>query len=374
VTTLIPASPAGSSGSERGAAPFGRPHGGRWIRGALVIAVAAFAAMFAFVNATKLWHILTNADPWWIAGAVLFGFGAYGAMSLSYQGIAKAAGVTMPFVEMLRITLVANTVNYLVATGGLSGFATRMYFFNRRGISAGTAVLISFVQTFLTTVTLLFFLLGGFLYLFQTHRLAGPTLVVISVLLAFLIAGAVLTALLLFHPRLRRRTLVWLANTTYWIMSRIVPQRTPPQAHISRYQSKLNRGIEFLLSRKRQMIAPVAYIFLDWVFTLLILHAAFLAVHQHVRLSIVVVGFAVGIACSFISLVPGGLGVMEGSMAAIYAGFGVSFEGAVVAVLVFRLVYYILPILVSLFFFRATFRQGRLASEALREHDVPPPG
>jgi glycosyltransferase 2 family protein len=371
VTTIIPASPAGGSSPQSGPGLLRRPHRARWIAGAFVIAVAAFAAMFAFVNGAKLRQTLTNADPWWIAGAVVFGVGAYGAMSLSYQGIAKAAGVTMPFMEMLRITLVANTVNYLVATGGLSGFATRMYFFNRRGISPGTAVLISFVQTLLTTITLLFFLLGGFLYLFQSHRLAGPALVITSVLLVFLIAGAVLTALLLFHPRLRRGTLVWLADSTYWLMSRIVPQRTPPHAQISRYQRKLNRGIEFLLSRKRQMIAPVAYILLDWVFTLLILHAAFLAVHQHVRLSVVVVGFAVGITFSLISLIPAGLGVMEGSMAAIYAGFGVSFEGAVVAALVFRLVYYILPILVSLFFFRTTLKQGRLATDELRERDLP---
>jgi hypothetical protein len=374
VTKLLPLSPAGSSRSEDGGGPVERPRSARWIRGAFVVALAAFAAMFAFVNAAELWRTLTNADPWWIAAAVLCGVAAYGAMSLSYHGIATAAGVTMPFVEMLKITLVANTVNYLVSTGGLSGFATRMYFFTRRGISAGTAVLISFVQTFLTTITLLFFLLGGFLYLFQTHRLAGPASVVTTVLLAFLIAGAVLTALLLFHPQLRRRTLSWLAKTTHWIMSRLLPQRTPPRAHIWRYQRKLNRGIEFLLSRKRQMIGPICYIFLDWVFTLLILHAAFLAVHQHVRLSVVVVGFAVGIAFSFISLIPAGLGVMEGSMAAIFAGFGVPFERAVVAALVFRFVYYVLPILISLFFFRATFRQGRLASEELREQDLPPPG
>ena len=35
---------------------------------------------------------------------------------------------------MLRITFVSNTVNYIVSTGGLSGFAVRMYFFRQSGI------------------------------------------------------------------------------------------------------------------------------------------------------------------------------------------------------------------------------------------------
>ena len=42
---------------------------------------------------------------------------------------------------------------------------------------------------------------------------------------------------------------------------------------------------------------------------------------------------------SFASLIPGGLGVMEGSMAAVFASMGVPFETAVVAVLLFRIVY-----------------------------------
>ena len=51
-------------------------------------------------------------------------------------------------------------MNYLVATGGLSGFAVRMYFFTRLGISSQTAVIISLAQTFLTNCMLLIFLLS----------------------------------------------------------------------------------------------------------------------------------------------------------------------------------------------------------------------
>ena len=48
------------------------------------------------------------------------------------------------------------------------------------------------------------------------------------------------------------------------------------RVRVWRYQRNLDHGIEFLLSRKRSMVAPTILIFLDWLFTLAILYCAFL--------------------------------------------------------------------------------------------------
>jgi uncharacterized protein (TIRG00374 family) len=120
----------------------------------------------------------------------------------------------------------------------------------------------------------------------------------------------------------------------------------------------LNRGIEFLLERKRQMLAPLLYIIADWILTILILHTAFLTLRHPVHFGYVVVGFAVGIVLTFVTVIPGGLGVMEGSTAAMFASFGVPFETAVLAVLLFRVVYSLLPLLISLFFLHGMLLAG----------------
>lgn len=356
------------------AIPSGSPRGGRrfhWVRLAFLLGVLAFAAMFAFADLGEIWRVLSRADPLLLLLSMACACLSYVAMSRSYQGIATAAGVHVPFWEMFKITLVANTVNYLVATGGLSGFALRMYFFNLRAITTGTAVIISLTQTFLTNLTLLGFVLVGFLYLFSTHTLTGYALMITSVLLVLFLWAAVIAFLLLFHARWRRRTLFYLSQTAHWVLHRLIPHRTPPRTHIWRFQFNLNRGIQFLLARKQQMMGPFLYIVADWLFSILTLYAAFLAVHYPIRISFVVVGFAVGIIFSFVSLIPGGLGIMEGSMATIFAGFGVPFETAVVAVLIFRLAYYLLPLLISLFFHRM-FVQGRQVSAELRAGELTP--
>ena len=72
---------------------------------------------------------------------------------------------------------------------------------------------------------------------------------------------------------------------------------------------------------------------------------------------VVVTGFAVGVAAGVMSMVPGGLGVQEGSMAGAYHLLGVPLEQGVLVSFLFRLVYYMVPFGVSLLFYRNVLRE-----------------
>ncbi len=325
---------------------------------ALILGITALVLLFVYSDAGKLWEATATIEPWLLAIPLLCSLASYVVMALSYQGIARGAGAEVPFWEMFKITLVANTVNYLVSTGGLSGFAVRMYFFIRNGVRSSTAVMISLVQTLITNTVLMLFVGVGFAYLFQSGNLQGMALVSAGVMLVAALGLVAGTVVLLMHRQWRRRTLFILAETANWLLHRLLPSRKPARVRIWRFQRNLNQGIEFLIERKRSMLLPTLWIVLDWAVTILILWGAFVAVGYPIPMSWVVVGFAVGIILSMISLVPGGLGVMEGSMAAIFAGLGVPFETAVVAVLIYRLAYYVMPMITSLFFFRAMLVQG----------------
>jgi hypothetical protein len=355
---MIPEAPDTASAPPPSFSLTSRSHLVSW---ALVLGLTALVLLFVFSDMRALWEAATAMDPWLLA--IPFGCAilSFLIMALSYQGIARAAGSEVPFWDMLKITFVANTVNYLVTTGGLSGFAVRMYFFIRLSIPSGTAVTISLVQTFLTNLILLLFVVFGFVYLLQTHELHGFVLGATAALLVVFVIAAMLAIFLLVHRELRRRTLFLLAESTHWILHRFLPRHKPGRVRIWRFQRNLNHGIEFLLSRKRRMILPTLWIVLDWFVTLFILYGAFIAVGYPIPMSFVIVGFAVGVVLSLVSFVPGGLGVMEGSMAAIFARLSVPFETAVVAVLIFRIAYYLFPLLISVVFFRGMLRQGTQA-------------
>ncbi len=330
-----------------------------WIGGAFAFGLLAFIVLFAVTDVPELWRVLANAEPLWLILPIGCVAASYITMALSYHGIALAAGERFGFLDMLKITLVANSLNYLVATGGLSGFAARTYYFTRRSMPADKAVVISLAQTFLTNITLLAFVLLGFSYVFTVRELDGAALTSTAVLTGILLLAVIGAGIVLLSRNLRRRALLVVAELTFRTFRKIRPAASLSRVSLRRYLATLDRGISFLLSNKRKMFAPLVYIILDWLFTILILHTSFLAVREVLPFGQTVVGFSVGIVMSFLSLIPGGLGVMEGSMSAIFAGMGVPFEVAVAAALLFRLFYYIVPLAISALFLRGLLQQVR---------------
>jgi uncharacterized protein (TIRG00374 family) len=206
-------------------------------------------------------------------------------------------------------------------------------------------------------------LVGPLVFSFLSYaamaRSSGFALIAASVVLA-LFAGVLIYALVLVSQRrLRRLTLFWIGKLAHRLLRRFAPGRTPDLVRFWRFQHKLDQGVEFLLSRKRGMIGPTAWITFDWVLTSGILWAAFHSVSHPLPLGLVMVGFGVGLFISLVSFVPGGLGIMEGSMTAVFVSLGVPLHQAVVAVLIFRLTYHVIPLMVSVFLFHGVFRAAR---------------
>jgi uncharacterized protein (TIRG00374 family) len=162
------------------------------------------------------------------------------------------------------------------------------------------------------------------------------------------------SSVILVRAALRRRILGWITELVHHGLERLTPQRRPHRFRLLRFQRNVSAGVEFLLQRPADMVAPTAYIVLDWVFTLLTLHTAFVAIGYPIPPSYVIAGFAIGMFFSVVSLVPAGLGILEGSMAAVFASLGVPLEQSVIAILIFRVAYYVLPTLTSLALVRPT--------------------
>jgi len=156
----------------------------------------------------------------------------------------------------------------------------------------------------------------------------------------------------------QKRSLVRLTITVHRLGRRFAARWTPPRGKLHRFARQLNQGFDFLLKRKERMIAPTLWILFDWVLTVGVLWAAFWAVDNPLPPSIVIMGFGVGLFFSLVSFIPGGLGIMEGSMTAVFVSLGVKMETSVLAVLIFRLTYQVVPLVVSLFLFHGVVRQA----------------
>lgn len=336
-----------------------------------LVAVAAAGLLYLWGDGQKLAQAANHLSLPRVAMPIAATLLSYFLMSLSYEGIAQAAGHPLGLSRMVRITFVSNTINFIVATGGLSGFAARLFFFRQGGIPLGQAVTISFVQGLVTNITLVGFLIAGFAALLGRATLGPTALASAAFALLLFILGVALCVAIILRPKFRRRLLLRATLVGHRLAMRIAPSRAPSRASLWRLQHNIDRGVHFLLERWPAMVAPTGWILLDWVVTIGVLWSCFWALGENVPFTLVTVGFAIGIFFSTISILPAGLGLMEGSLTTVFVSMGLPFETTLIAVLLFRVIYFGLPFGISLTAFHGALDQARHTKPPAKEPTIP---
>ena len=334
---------------------------GRGLAFAGVVLVLVYAWLVSAAGGADLARTIAASDPWLLPLPLLATLLSYVTMSLSYEGIARAAGCEIRSLDMLRITFVANTANYVLPTGGISGFALRMVMLNKKGIPGGRAVLVSFTQTILTNVMLVAFIAWGLVHLMlrgdlPTAAVAALALVVTGL---FVFLGACL--LLVRRRALRAALLSRVGDVVLRLFDRF-GRRARYEERLRLFFLHVEEGMAFFAARPRAMVAPLFWIFLDWLFTVAVLYTACRAVGASVSYGDAIVAFAVAIVVAVASFVPGGVGVLEVALAGMFASVGVPPEQSVLAIFVFRVAFYVIPVMLALLLARGAFRQAEVAS------------
>lgn len=323
--------------------------------------VLVYAWMLVVTDEAGLVRTLEQADLRLLPLPLLATLLSYVTMSLSYEGIALAAGCRISSLDMLRITFVANTANYVLPTGGLSGFALRLVMLSKKGVPGGRAVLVSFTQTVLTNVMLMVFIVYGLVHLMLSGRLTTAAIVALSILvvgLSLFLGGCML---MVYRRKLRARLLSAASDLSLRTLDRFA-KRDALETRVRRFFLHLEEGMAFFADRPRAMVAPMVWIFLDWLFTVGVLYTACIAVGAHVTYGEAAIAFSVGIVVAIASFVPGGVGVLEVALAGMFATVGVPTEQSVLAIFVFRITFYVIPVLLSLVLARSAFREADVAA------------
>lgn len=326
-------------------------------RGATIVALllaAAYTTMFLVAGTEDLQAAWDRMEAHFLVLPLLATLLSYLTMSFSYEAIVRAAGIRISSRDMLRITLVANTANYIFPTGGLSGFAFRLVFFTKRGISAGTAVAISFTQTLLTNLMLVVFVVFGMVNLLMAGGISGVSLVAAAVATGLLSAGFLLLVLMISIVGVRRRMLK--------AGERLVDRALTRTGYHGRFAERarhffvhVEEGMALFAGSPGAMAIPSVWIFLDWLFMMGTLWLGFYATGREVSFSIVTIAFSVSSVAAFISLVPAGAGVLEGALAGTLAGLGVPLGDSLLPIILYRFCYFIVPTIFSFFLAHGAF-------------------
>ena len=137
-----------------------------------------------------------------------------------------------------------------------------------------------------------------------------------------------------------------LVNIFVYFFSR---RRFIPYEKFKIFEEQLDNGIAMVHARTEYLPRLIIYVFADWICNMLVLYYAFRAVGVSMSISSLIIGFAVGMIMTVIPILPGGLGAMEAAMTASFSRMGIDTASAITASLIFRIFYYIVPGVISIF-------------------------
>jgi uncharacterized protein (TIRG00374 family) len=301
-----------------------------------------------FGHLKALAHAGSQIEWGFVLLAALAAFGSYSMMAVAFRKVLNVQGFRMSFAEVLGVILVSSTANYLISSMGLSGFALKAHLLKKRRIPYATTVTAS-VLTSVILYSVLALVVGQGLAFLLVHW--GGTR------MAWLEAGfgagifvstAALVSLLFYGRKLRSRlTRVLFRGIDRAVFA--VSRSAIPQEEFVDFERQLEEGLDRVRRAKGALAATMVYTCFDWSLVLLTLYFAFRAVGQSLGVGYLSAGFTVGQATSLIPILPAGLGAMEGSMAMVFDRLGVDFSAALIAAIIYRVAFYVLPGLVSVF-------------------------
>jgi len=297
----------------------------------LVAAVALYFLLPQLAGLNDTWHRIEEGSPVWLAVAALLTVGMFGGYVALFRAIFRNA--RLGWGESYQVTMAALAASRLLSAGGAGGLVLQAWALRRAGMGArevadGTVTFI--VMTYLVYMAALV-VFGVLLYL---GVLPGNDVFALSLLPAILAAAVTAAGLSLAFvpPDLQRRVDAWVGSS----------HGHPLLVRLARIPASISAGMREALVRIRDRDPAMIGAVLFWAFQIAVLWASFCAFGDAPPVAVLVMGFFVGMLGNLLPL-PGGIGGVDGGMIGAFAGFGVDFGLAAVAVLAYRAFTFWLP-------------------------------
>lgn len=262
---------------------------------------------------------------------------------------------------------ISYTINFVVSSGGWAGIALRSFLLRHEKIPYSVTVPISFAQNMVFNLVLICAFFGGLIFLREHPEFVGGSREFIVLGFMFLLIVIVASMILLFfHGGIRKWFLRVMITAGSWVGQVFFKRKTSHQRLVE-IRNDLERTIQFLHRGWLQLLTVLFWVMMDWTFTALTLYFCFRSVGVVLPLGQLMLGFTVMFLTSTINPVPAGLGISEAALAGVFKFLGVEIELTLVAALLFRFIFYLLPMAVSVALYLDTLRNFLKSEEAIEK-------
>jgi uncharacterized protein (TIRG00374 family) len=208
----------------------------------------------------------------------------------------------------------------------------------------------SILHFYFTSLDMILMMPVAFLYLLLNATLPRGVIVLVGLMTLILAAIAVTATTVIFSERWLSRVARLLTGIVRKLLHRDVSEA------LQRVERTLKQGVEVLRRQPLAVALVMALSWIDWFGSVIVLWLCFDALGEPVAFGVALTGYVIGMMAGLLSMVPGGALVQEGSMVGILVLLGAPFQQALLASILFRGVFFLLPYGVSILFYSHLMR------------------
>ena len=341
----------------------------RYIVLALLIIGIVAAAIVWFDKLQPVWKQIASFKPSAVATALGCQVVKYLAIALTFHLLLRVLNHRIPVPFLFGSGIAMVFFNQTMPSMGTSGNAFMYAALQRRGVSGGSAVIVTILN--MLTYYIAFFLLatGAMVYLALIHALKGIQIAGASTFFGLMI-------ILFVWIHYRTRTIERFRRTVDDINRLIkrLSRGSLVQAIPDHFVDDFFQGRALIVNAKKRFILPVLtnlIMFLADSATLLVVIKALgspVVLYRHV-----VGAYVLGVILYAFAVVPGALGLYEGGMAAMLIAFGIMPARAVAGTVLFRGFSFWLPIPIGFVIYYVMMHARRRTTETARQQAPQPP-
>jgi uncharacterized protein (TIRG00374 family) len=298
-----------------------------------VVVFVLLAVLIVVLDWNQVHQIIGKARWQLTLAALLFTIISYFCLSFGYVLVNRVFGIGTGWWKLFEIGIVSSTLNNILGFAGAAGHSLRVQLVKGKEIDAGEVLAASIFHSYLNNVMLLLMLALGLLTLLFSHIVYGGSAVGLGLISAILVVSLMVSTAIIFIPWLKSRLLHFTKTVWHFFTHRDITQFLTDLDH------GLTRGLVTLKGRPWELALLLGTMASVWAFQAVALWFCFGALGNAPNLGVLLSGFGIGLSAGNLSMVPGGLGVQEASMAGIYALLGMSFAQAALVAILFCVVY-----------------------------------
>jgi uncharacterized protein (TIRG00374 family) len=322
--------------------------------GRLTIALTLLVLLVGAVIVASDWRqfatVLEQADWRPLLAAVAVTMLAYACISLSFALVSRLLGIQMSYRNLFAAGFVSIVLNHVITTGGVAGYSVRYVLMRRDGVALKDVAAASILHFYLTSLDMILMMPVAFLYLLLNATLPRGVIAIVGLMTLILAGIAVTATTVIFSERWLSRVVQLLTTAVRRLLRRDVSEA------LQRVESTLKRGVEVMRRRPLAVLLVMALSWIDWFGSVFVLWFCFDALGEPIGFGVALTGYVIGMMAGLLSMVPGGVGVQEGSMVGIFVLLGAPFQQALLASILFRGVFFLLPYGISIPFYGRLLR------------------